>query len=84
MPKRILIIGILFCLGGILAIWEVVSDLFQSRLNLNFPAQRPAIGVDFRSDTSRILHAEKTRNLQGARSRTIDFSYISNTGKTHV
>ena len=36
MPIRILIIGLLSCLAGVLAIWEVIADLMQDHLNLNF------------------------------------------------
>ena len=45
MPKRILIIGILFCSGGAFAIWEVVSDLFRSHINLNFAVLMLPVGV---------------------------------------
>ena len=45
MPKRILIIGILFCLGGLLAIWEVASDLFRSHINLNFAVLMLPVGI---------------------------------------
>ena len=45
MPKRILIIGILFCLGGALAILEVVSDLFRSHVNLNFAVLLLPVGI---------------------------------------
>ena len=45
MPKRIIIIGILFCLGGLLAIWEVLSDLFQSHINLNFAVFLLPVGI---------------------------------------
>ena len=30
MPKRILIIGILFCINGLFALWGIVSDFMQS------------------------------------------------------
>jgi len=30
MPKRILIIGILFCLVGLISIWGIISNLIQS------------------------------------------------------
>ncbi len=30
MPKRIVIIGILFCLNGLLALWGIVSNFIQS------------------------------------------------------
>jgi len=45
MPKRVFIIGLLFCLGGILAIWEVLSGLFQSCLNLNFAVLLLPVGI---------------------------------------
>jgi len=45
MPKRIFIIAILFCLGGLLAIWETISSLLQSRLYLNFAFFLLPIGI---------------------------------------
>lgn len=45
MPKRILIIGILFCLGGILAISEVLAALLQSHFNINFAVLMLPIGI---------------------------------------
>jgi hypothetical protein len=45
MPKRVLIIGLLFCLGGILAIWTVVSDLARSHINLNFAVLLLPVGI---------------------------------------
>lgn len=45
MPKRILIIGLLFCLGGVLAIWEVASDLFRSHINVNFAVLLLPVGI---------------------------------------
>jgi len=45
MPKRILIIGILFCLAGASAIWEVVSDLFRSHVNFNFAVFLLPVGI---------------------------------------
>ena len=45
MPRRIIIIGILFCLGGALAICEVLSDLFQSHINLNFAVLLLPVGI---------------------------------------
>lgn len=44
-PKRILILGILFILAGILAVWEVVSDLMNSHLNLNFAVFLLPVGI---------------------------------------
>lgn len=45
MPKRILLIGLLFCLGGIGAIWDVFADLFVSRINVNFAVLLLPVGV---------------------------------------
>ena len=45
MPKRILIIGLFFCVGGILAIWDVVSAVFQSSLYLNFGVFLLPVGI---------------------------------------
>ena len=45
MPKRILVIGILFCLGGVLAIWDIITDLFQSSISLNFAVFLLPVGM---------------------------------------
>lgn len=45
MPKRILLIGVLFCLGGLSAIWDVLSGLSESRLNLNFAVFLLPVGI---------------------------------------
>jgi uncharacterized integral membrane protein len=45
MPKRILIIGILYCLFGISAIWDVISSLLDSRINLNFGVLLLLVGI---------------------------------------
>ena len=45
MPKRILVIGTLFCLGGVLAIWDVIADVFQARINLNFSVCLLPVGM---------------------------------------
>lgn len=45
MPKRILIIGILYCLFGALAIWDVISKLFDSHINLNFAVFLLPVGI---------------------------------------
>lgn len=45
MPKRILIIGLLFCLSGILAIWEILSGLMESHVNLNFSVLMLPVGI---------------------------------------
>jgi serine/threonine protein kinase len=45
MPKRIIIIGILFCLGGFSAIWDVLSDIFRSHINLNFAVFLLPVGI---------------------------------------
>lgn len=46
MPKRIIVIGILFCLAGVLAIWEVLSDLFRSHINLNLAVFLLPVGIE--------------------------------------
>ena len=45
MPKRIIIIGILFCLAGFSAIWEVLSDLMRSHINLNLAVFLVPVGI---------------------------------------
>ncbi len=45
MPNRVLIIGLLFCFGGICAIWDVLSGLFQNSLNLNFAVFLLPVGI---------------------------------------
>ncbi|MEA3212539.1 MAG: hypothetical protein QOE70_5596 [Chthoniobacter sp.] len=45
MPNRVLIIGILFCLGGLLAIWEVIFSALGGRLNLNFAVCLLPVGI---------------------------------------
>lgn len=45
MPKRILIIGLLGCLCGALAIWDIVSGLMRSHLNLNFSVFLLPVGI---------------------------------------
>lgn len=45
MPKRVLIIGLLFCLSGILAIWDVLSGICQNRLSLNFAVLLLPVGI---------------------------------------
>ena len=45
MPKRILIIGTLFSLGGLLAAWEVISALLNSHINLNFGVLMLPVGI---------------------------------------
>jgi uncharacterized membrane protein (DUF485 family) len=45
MPKRVLVIGLLFCLGGVCAIWDVLSALFRSCLNLNFAVLLLPVGI---------------------------------------
>ncbi|RYD68731.1 MAG: hypothetical protein EOP83_00060 [Verrucomicrobiaceae bacterium] len=36
MPKRILLIGLLFCLVALLAIWDVADSAIKGHLSLNF------------------------------------------------
>jgi putative effector of murein hydrolase LrgA (UPF0299 family) len=45
MPERVLIIGLLFCLGGVLAIWDVLSALAESNVNLNFAVFLLPVGI---------------------------------------
>ena len=45
MPKRVLVIGLLFCLGGISSIWDMLSDLFQSRLSFDFGVLLLPVGI---------------------------------------
>jgi cellulose synthase/poly-beta-1,6-N-acetylglucosamine synthase-like glycosyltransferase len=45
MPKRILIIGLVFCLGGIHATWEMLSALMDSRIFLDVGALMLPVGI---------------------------------------
>lgn len=46
MPARVLIIGAIFCLAGVLAIWSViVAALVESRLNINLAAFMLPVGI---------------------------------------
>lgn len=45
MPRRILIIGLLFCFGGLHAIWQMVSALMEVRLFLNFSVLMLPVGI---------------------------------------
>lgn len=45
MPKRILIIGILFCFAGVFALWDIISGLTRSHLNLNFAVFTLPVGI---------------------------------------
>lgn len=45
MPKRILIIGVLFCISGLLAIWDIISALLESRIFLNFGVFTLPVGI---------------------------------------
>lgn len=45
MPKRVLLIGILFCLGGVLAIWDVVSDLSRGHIDINLAVFLLPVGI---------------------------------------
>ncbi len=53
MPKRILIIGLIFCFGGASAIWDVISDLSRSHINLNFAVLLLPVGVGLLRGRSR-------------------------------
>ncbi|RYD49041.1 MAG: hypothetical protein EOP85_02385, partial [Verrucomicrobiaceae bacterium] len=45
MPKRILIIGILFCLNGLAAGWDMVSAPFENRFSLNLAVLMLPVGI---------------------------------------
>ncbi len=45
MPKRILIIGLLYCLAGVAATWGVVSNLMKSRIDLNLAILMLPVGI---------------------------------------
>ena len=53
MPKRILIIGILFCLGGVSAIWEIISGIFNSHISINFAVCLLPVGIGLFKGKSR-------------------------------
>ena len=44
-PTRITFIGILFIVGGGLAAWEILADLFRNRVNLNFGVLMLPVGI---------------------------------------
>lgn len=44
-PKRVLLIGLLFCLGGVLAIWEVIASALRSQLYLNLSVFLLPVGI---------------------------------------
>jgi hypothetical protein len=45
MPKRVLIIGLQFCLGGLSAIWDMLFGLFHSRIGFNFGELLLPVGI---------------------------------------
>jgi len=45
MPKRVLIIGLLFVLGGLFSIWSIVEAGMHNRLNLNFGVLLLPVGL---------------------------------------
>jgi hypothetical protein len=45
MPKRVIIIGLLFCLAGGSAIWNVISGFFHSELRWNFGVLMLPVGI---------------------------------------
>lgn len=45
MPRRILIIGILFCLCGILAIWDIIDGFLHSHIRLNLAIFMLPVGI---------------------------------------
>jgi hypothetical protein len=44
-PTRITAIGTLFIIGGCVAAWEVIYDLFHSHVNLNFAVLMIPVGI---------------------------------------
>jgi hypothetical protein len=45
MPKRIIAIGLLFVICGLLAIWDVIAGLAHSKFNLNFAVLMLPVGI---------------------------------------
>ena len=45
MPKRVLIIGLLFVIFGVLALWSIIEAATHSRINLNFGVLLLPVGV---------------------------------------
>ncbi len=45
MPKRVLIIGLLFVLGGVLAIWSIIEAAMHNRISLNFGVFLLPVGI---------------------------------------
>src|SRR5690242_8259267 len=45
MPKRVLILGLLFVLGGVTAIWSIIEAAMNSRINLNFGVLLLPVGI---------------------------------------
>jgi hypothetical protein len=45
MPKRILILGLLYCLSGVLAIWSIIEGLFNDSLSINISALMLPVGM---------------------------------------
>jgi len=44
-PRSITIIGVLYIIGGVLSIWDVISDLFRSHININFAVCLLFVGI---------------------------------------
>jgi hypothetical protein len=53
MSKRILIIGLLFCIAGVLAIWDVLFSLAKGNINLNFAVFLLPVGIGLLRGKSR-------------------------------
>lgn len=45
MPNRILVIGLIYCLCGMLAIWSIIEGFFNNSLNFNFSACMLLVGI---------------------------------------
>lgn len=45
LPKRVLLVGLLFCLGGAFAIWDIVEDLTRSTINFNLSVLLLPVGI---------------------------------------
>jgi hypothetical protein len=45
MPKRVLAIGLLFCLAGLGAAWDVLHGLSSGKINLNFAVCLLPVGI---------------------------------------
>ena len=44
-PKRILFVGVVFCLGGFLAVWDVITNLIDLSIHINFGLFLLPVGI---------------------------------------